>query len=728
LSRAFVTFLWHMHQPFYFDRVSGEVSMPWVRLHACKGYYDMMALLEDFPHVRATFNVVPSLITQIDAYRDGTAKDKFLEHSSIPAKELTPVQKKFILREFFQANWDNMIRPHKRYWEIMSERGLHLEPDAVNDYTVTKFNAQAFLDVQVWFNLSWFGYRARKRFPELNDLIKKDRFFTEDEKRHVLSLQMQILGEIAPLYSRMQDSNQVELTTSPFYHPILPLLFDSEFTWRSMPGARLPERFCHPEDAQEQINKAVAFHTRIFGRAPKGMWPSEGSVCPEIIPLARNAGIEWIATDEAILAHSLKTHNIYDHLYAPYRTRFDGAEIDIIFRDRGLSDMVGFAYSRNKPRDACNDFLYRLRRIARERCRPETQPLVPIILDGENAWEYYYDSGESFLSFVYESLSKDDMLRTATVSGFLAENNGRRRVDNLYTGSWIGHNFDIWIGDPEENDAWNCINRTRKFLKRYEAKHGAEATGLALAWEELYAAEGSDWFWWYGPDFSTDNDAEFDRLFRMHLQNVFRAVNVDVPSYLFTTLLRRHKGLAGRLPVAFVQPKIDGRITDFFEWQGAGCYECARGDKALALGCRYLTHIYYGFDLYNLYMRFDLDAASGVRPEDISMRLDIYLACPHVYRLTMPLYPDMAKEKAFTLERSQHGIEFEKVRDYETIAWSKILELSIPFADLGLQPGQTIEMQASLKNDRIEMMRFPKEGLLKLTVPDENFEAKMWVV
>ncbi|MBI4830401.1 MAG: hypothetical protein HY801_02365, partial [Candidatus Lindowbacteria bacterium] len=342
----------------------------------------------------------------------------------------------------------------------------------------------------MWFNLSWFGYRARKRFPELNELIKKGRFFTEDEKRHVLSLQTQTLREIVPLYKRMQDENRVELTTSPFYHPILPLLCDSEFAWRSMPGARLPERFCHPEDAQEQINRAVAFHIETFGKPPRGMWPSEGSVSPEIIPLARNAGIEWMATDEAILAHSLKAHNVYEHLYFPYRARFNNAELDIVFRDRGLSDMVGFAYSRNKPKDACTDFVYRLRRIAREQWRPGSQPLVPIILDGENAWEYYYDGGETFLSLVYESLSKDDMLRTVTVSGFLRENSERRHVDNLYTGSWIGHNFDIWIGDPEENDAWNCINRTRKFLKRFEAKRGADAAGLALAWEELYAAEG----------------------------------------------------------------------------------------------------------------------------------------------------------------------------------------------------------------------------------------------
>jgi alpha-amylase/alpha-mannosidase (GH57 family) len=717
-----------MHQPFYLDRITGEVSMPWVRLHTIKGYYDMMSLLEDFPGVKATFNLVPSLATQLLAYRDGVAKDKFYEHSLIPAKELTPDQKKFILREFFQANWDNMIRPHERYWELMCERGLHLSPDTINDYTAGKFNAQAYCDIQVWFNLAWFGYRARKRFPVLDELIKKGRHFSEDEKREVLSAQMQIIAEIVPFYGRMQERNQVELTTSPFYHPILPLVYDSEFAWRSMPQARLPQRFRHPEDAREQVTKAVAFHRELFGQSPRGMWPSEGSVCPELIPLARDAGIEWFATDEAILAHTVNTHNIYEILYFPYRARFENAEVDIIFRDRGLSDMLGFTYSRNKPKEASDDFLFRLRQIAHAHWRADRQPIVPIILDGEIAWEYYPDGGEDFLSRVYEKLSNDDTLHTVTISEFLDRNPSRRSLDNLHTGSWIGHNFDIWIGEPEENDAWNCINRTREFLKKFEEKHGPQAPGLDVAWEELYAAEGSDWFWWYGPDFSTDNDGEFDRMFRMHLQNVFKSVDSEVPHYLSAPLLRAKKAPLGRVPVSLIRPRIDGSVTDFFEWQGAGCYECSRGDKAIALGCRYLTHIHYGFDLSNLYMRFDVETADGIRPEDLGVRLDVYLLGPQLQRLTMPLYLDASGEKKLTLELSPNGIEFEEVRGYNTIAWKKILELSVPFADLGLRAGQEVEFFASLKNDRVEIMRFPREGMLSFIVPDEDFEAEMWIV
>ncbi len=728
MSSASLTFLWHMHQPFYLDRRSGELSMPWVRLHAIKGYYDMASLLEDFPEIRATFNIVPSLITQLFAYLDGAAKEIFYEHSLVPARELSLEQKKFILGAFFQANWNNMIRPYQRYWELLCERGLNVKPSMITDDIARRFPTQAYLDLQVWSNLTWFGYRARKRFPFLNELFNKGRYFTEEEKQEVLAAQIRIIEEIIPLYRRMEERGQVELTTSPFYHPILPLLCDSEFALRAMPGARLPQRYLHPEDAETQIRNAVAFHAENFGRPPRGMWPSEGSVCPELIPMLAEAGIKWIATDEGILAQTLKTFTIYEHLYYPYRARRRDSEVDIIFRDRGLSDMLGFSYSRASAREASADFLFRLRQIARHHSHSGRTPIVPVILDGENAWEYYPDGGENFLSRTYEALSTDEMVQTVRVSDYLQENAERRLLNDLHTGSWIGHNFDIWIGDYEENDAWNCLNKTRQFLSTFSETHGNEHPQLAMAWEELYAAEGSDWFWWYGPDFSTDNDVEFDRLFRMHLQNVFTMAGQEIPHYLSASLLREKKAPAGTVPTLLISPTLDGKVTHFYEWQGAGCYTCSRGDAAIALGCRYLTRIYYGFDVDNLYMRFDLYLEEGIRPEDANVNLEVCFLRPRPQRLTMPLYFELAKERLFTLEQSDNGIDFERIRQYDTVKWNTVLELAIPFQDLGLRPDEEAEFFVSLKNDRIEIMRFPRETSLSLTVPDKDFEAKMWVV
>jgi alpha-amylase/alpha-mannosidase (GH57 family) len=716
-----------MHQPFYLDRMTGEISMPWVRLHATKGYYDMISLLEDFPKIKATFNLVPSLITQLFAYLSGSAKDLHYEYTLIPAEELTLEQRKFVLREFFQANWETMIRPNRRYWELINERGLHLPPGQLDDQTVAKFNTQAFRDIQVWFNLAWFGYRSREKYPAIAELMHKGGYFSEDDKREVLSIQMQVIRDLIPLYRRMQDEGRVELTTSPFYHPILPLLCDSEFAWRSMPGAKLPGRFKHPEDAQEQINKAVAYHAEIFQRPPKGMWPSEGSVCPEIIPMMSQAGIKWIATDEAILGQTLHASNIYDHLYRPYRAKFQGSEVNIIFRDRVLSDLISFGYSRNKPEEASSDLLHRLHRIAENHGRFGNQTLVSVILDGENAWEYYPCGGRDFLKRVYERLSVDQSLRTVTVSEFLEQNPPKYVLENLYSGSWIGHNFDIWIGEYEENSAWDCLKRTRTFLNKEDKNHKANPN-LSQAWDSLYAAEGSDWFWWYGPDFSTDNDAEFDRLFRVHLQNVYKALNEEVPHDLSIPLLIERKPPVGHPPVSLIKPRINGRITDFFEWKGAGYYECARGDKAIALGCRYITHIYYGFDLDTLYLRFDLDLSSGIRPEDAAIQVHVCFNSGPVQRLVLPLYLDLAEKKKFSLERSSDGMKFTRTKEYTTIAWSKVLELSIPFSDLGFRAKQEIEFFTSLKNNKIEIMRLPRESTFKFKVPHEGFESEMWMV
>ncbi len=727
MNCASVAFFWHMHQPFYLDRVSGEISMPWVRLHATKGYFDMISLLEDFPKIRATFNLVPSLITQLNAYLANSVRDLYLEYTRIPADELSPQQKKFVLREFFQANWDNMIRPNRRYWELMNERGLHLPPGPLEDSVVDRFNTNAFRDIQVWFNLAWFGYKSREKYPAVSELIRKGSYFSEDDKQQVLSLQRQVITDLIPIYRRTQDRGQVELTTSPFYHPILPLLCDSEFAWRSMPGKKLPQRFLHPEDAREQIKKAVAFHTGIFDQAPRGMWPSEGSVCPEIIPLASDAGIQWMATDEGILAHTVHAWNIYDHLYRPYRARCGDAAVNIIFRDRGLSDLLSFGYSRNRPEDAANDLLARLHSIADYHWKPTEEPLVSIILDGENAWEYYPCGGQEFLSRVYERLSADEAIHTTRVNDFLEQNPPQHTLDNLYTGSWIGHNFDIWIGEDEENSAWNCINQTRRFLQA-ASENSKDKNALAEAWESLYAAEGSDWFWWYGPDFSTDNDPEFDRLFRMHLQNVYKSLNEEVPHGLSLPLLLEREAPVGHPPVSLVRPIINGRITDFYEWKGAGYYECARGDKAIALGCGYVTHIYYGFDLQNLYLRFDLDASASIRPEDEAIQLHVNFNTGQFQRLCFPLYLDLAQESKFSLEKSADGVKYEKARDYESIAWNKILELAVPFADLGFRPGQEVQFFTSLKNDRIEIIRLPRESTLSFTVPHKDFENEMWMV
>ena len=313
-----VCFLWHMHQPYYTDPVAGSANMPWVRLHATKAYFDMAFLLDRFPRLHATFNFTPSLLVQLKEIGDGGVQDLFLEHARRRAADLNHEEQAFLIRHYFSINWATMIRPFPRYHELLVKRGLEIDEQDLQR-VARQFSPQDFLDLQVWFNLAWFGYGAVQRSPRLSALRAKNRGFSEEEKLEVLALQRQTVQDIVPMYRRLAERGQIELTTTPFYHPILPLVIDTEHTRRARPDLPLPSRFRAPEDAEAQLRLAVEYHAATFGRPPQGLWPSEGSVCPELIPLLRRIGFRWLATDEGILARSLEVAQIPWHRTQLYR-------------------------------------------------------------------------------------------------------------------------------------------------------------------------------------------------------------------------------------------------------------------------------------------------------------------------------------------------------------------------------------------------------------------------
>ncbi|MBI4716130.1 MAG: glycoside hydrolase, partial [Nitrospirae bacterium] len=392
-----IAFVWHMHQPYYKDVVTGKFILPWVRLHGIKDYYDMAAILEDYPAVHQTFNLVPSLMEQIQDYLRGV-KDEYQEMTLKPAADLTPTERIFVLRNFFALNWDQMVFPHPRYRDLLEKRG-HDGSEKAMERAARRFSTQDLLDLQVWFNLSWFDPLFKDGDPLLRELIRKGTDFTEEEKTAVMEKQLEVLGMILPEYRKLAERGQIEVTASPYYHPILPLLCDTQIARVALPGLPLPkQRFRQPDDARTQIQKAVAFHKSVFGVLPAGMWPSEGSVSEEILPMLTEAGIRWIATDEEILARSLDVHfhrglgeggAVPEPLYHPYLLERDNRSLAIIFRDHQLSDLIGFVYSKWDPVKAAEDLIGRLHRIRTDLSGHSDPPLVSIILDGENAWEYY---------------------------------------------------------------------------------------------------------------------------------------------------------------------------------------------------------------------------------------------------------------------------------------------------------------------------------------------------
>jgi alpha-amylase/alpha-mannosidase (GH57 family) len=733
----YLAFLWHMHQPLYKDLRTGVYTLPWVRLHGTKDYFDMAAVLEGFPAVRQTFNLVPSLLDQIEDYAAG-AIDPFLEQTLRPAADLSAEEKQFLLEHFFMAHPETMILVHPRYRELLHKRGGLSGPEEVRQ-AVRYFSTADYRDLQLWFNLAWFDPLFQERDPLIRELIGKGRGFTEEEKTLLAEKQREVLAGIVPLYRRLQEQGQIELTTSPYYHPILPLLCDTEVARESLPNAPLPGRFRRPEDAEAQIRRAVESHTRRFGRPPKGLWPSEGSVSEALLPLVSAAGFEWLATDEEILARSLGIALERDGsglllhpepLCRPYRIRAGAGEIQIVFRDQSLSNLLSFSYAKLPPREAAEDLIGRLHAIRARTAGRTPAPLVTIILDGENAWEYYPRDGTDFLGHLYARLSADPSIRTVSLSAYLAEHPAEERLTHLFPGSWINHNFRIWIGHEEDNLAWEHLRAARDMLSEHESgPHDPDV--LSSAREACYAAEGSDWCWWYGDDHYSPQEREFDRLFRDHLANIYRLLGQEPPTALSVPILREDRRcLPVRTPTERLHPVLDGRVTNYFEWLAAGEFALEAHGSALHQVERYLDKLLYGFDDGNLYIRVDFADPLHRQP---GTTLSIHFLPPISvkYRVTfLPMEggtPSSLLAEAWVLTPDPEG-KWQQAEKVAAVAIHEVLEAAIPLRYLQIEGITDCSFLLSLEKEEVRLEIWPHRGFFCLKFPSPEEEMEQWSV
>ena len=430
MPRIYLCFLWHMHQPFYKDLLSGEYRLPWTRMHGLKDYYGMVRILKDFPLVRQTFNLVPSMIAQLEEYATGRAADPFLHAALKPAESLSEDERGFILRYFFQANPARIIYRYPRYAELY-------EAWRAADRNVARarrfFDARAMRDLQVLSQLSWFDEEFQGD-PEVRELVDKRRDYSLQDQTLVGRKQMEILGAVVRVYQEFASTGQIEISTTPFYHAILPLLCDSQIAEVSHPHVPLPSRFRYREDARRQLESSRAYMRKRFGSAPAGLWPSEGAVSDETLAIAAETGFRWAATDNGILSRTIGRAAGAVETYRPYLWRQGEREIRLIFRDHYLSDLIGFVYSRMGTQESAAHFLDRIRENARGILAEGRDALVPIILDGENAWEHYPFSGRPFLGELYRRISADPRIEALTVSEAL----GRiepHPLDHVFPGS-----------------------------------------------------------------------------------------------------------------------------------------------------------------------------------------------------------------------------------------------------------------------------------------------------
>lgn len=729
-----------MHQPLYKDPFTNEYILPWVRLHATKDYYDMVAILEEFPSLHQTFNLVPSLVEQINDYANEAASDKFLSLSLKTAADLTTDDKLFIIQNFFLANWEHMIKPIHGYWDLLKKRGFYHHDDIGG--ALRYFSEQDFLDLQVLFNLAWIDPSIREDDRFLKGLAEKGKGFTEEEKKKLLERQKGIMKQILPKYREMEQKGIIEISTSPYFHPILPLLCDSYSAKEAMPNIELPQkRFACPEDAVEQIRKGIRLHQDTFGKRPKGMWPSEGSVSEAIIPMVAREGVNWIASDEEILANSLKKtirrgsngHCLDPEiLYKPYYVAKDGNELSIIFRDHILSDLIGFVYTTWDAEKAAEDFIERLMKIYSSFGNPEGY-LVSIILDGENAWEYYKNDGRDFLTALYKRLSHNPFFKLVTVSEHLQEYPPKDYLPTLYSGSWINHNFKIWIGHSEDNTAWDYLKDAREALVDYtntlkrtgESKKYQDT--IDMAWKDIYAAEGSDWFWWYGDEHSSMSDKEFDDLFRRHIKRVYHYIAKEPPLALDVPIMIEEKVYEPPVkPTGFITPIIDGEVSNYFEWLSAGRLERIGYGVAMHREAKagIVDSISYGFSLKSLFLRFDY--LSEIAPYKQRWSMVINFLYPKTVRIEISIEGAMAEAKMF--EKDSATGKFVEKQKIESIAAKDVVEVEIQFKKLAAKKEDELRFFITVEGGERGLERWPSKGYVAVEVPSEDFESYNWWV
>ena len=723
-----VVFIWHMHQPYYKDTVQNEYVLPWTYLHGIKDYYDMPAIVEDTPGARAVFNLVPSLIEQLQDYAAGTAVDRFLIKGQQDPATMNDDDKVFLLENFFSANRQRMIEPHRRYLELLYMAGEG-KPGSARE-RIRHFSDQDLRDLQVCFFLAWTGEAARRRFPEFRQLLEKGEGYSAEDLALLFATQRRLLNDILPLYQRLHQQGRIELALSPYFHPILPLLCDTQLAREAMPKVTLPqERFRHPEDAAAQIRRGLVYFQEVLGITPHGMWPSEGSVSDEALSIIAECGLSWVASDEEVLARSLDGglghHN--ERLYRPWRYTTGHGDLGIFFRDHRLSDLIGFSYSQWDPGRAVLDFCGRLRQI-HQQIGSEGR-VIPVILDGENAWEFYPDNAYDFLSGLYAAVAEAHDLRLTTCSDVLQQSTFEGRLHRIHPGSWINANYGIWIGHPEENLAWDLLHQARQAVNQHHpaAAHILQACGTngdetaRMLCTSLYAAEGSDWFWWFGDDHFSPHSDRFDHLFRQHLTNVYRLLGLDPPSKLLEPIKKKSPAGLVREPAGFITPAINGRVGDYFEWLAAGLFDLTRQGSAMHSADRMLQGFYWGYNRESLFFRIDgmQDLSRLLKETDL---LALHLIADREYRLPM----QRSANQGMLLAKENGNW----VPTNTCCRWAidRTCEVAIPLEALGLQPRAKLFASLTLTRDTEQIGRWPSDAPLMLNYEGPDLEANDWLI
>ncbi len=730
-----IAFYWHMHQPVYQLTPTGDFLMPWVRLHAVKDYLDMLLIIDKFKGIKLNFNLVPVLLDALIDYGENELHDIHSRLTISPIEDLNEDDKLFIINNFFDANYQSMILANDEYNRLFQK----YQSGEENDISI--FSDQEYSDLMALFNLAWFDPMFKNSYPVLKKLIKKGKNYTLDDRIKIIEIQRDIIRKIIPTYKKFLKKGKIEITTSPYYHPIIPIMLDIKGIKKSA-ESNLPDNLKMELDARMQTENALDRIEELFGKRPKGIWPSEQCVSGKELDLFRDLGIEWTISDEGILSNSINFEFVRDfrgyledpyHLLKSYKYK-NG--INIIFRDSVVPNLIGFEYPNHDPENAANDLYDRIK-VAQSKLlsSPDENHLLTIAMDGENCWENYKSDGATFLETIYKLIENDPTLETVLISDYL-EKDTQKPLNRICAGSWVNRNFKLWIDEPLKNLAWTYLKQVRDDFSKY-VKENPLNPNIEAARKELFICEGSDWFWWYGEPNDSGRDNIFDYIFREHLKNIYVYLGLEPPEYLDTPLLSV-VAKPSRYPKGEFTPVIDGKDNEDDSWLNAGCISIP--DGPVLKEDKFYDKICFGYDKDNLYLRFYVNEYTKSIPS-VAKRVNqmyIYMRNQSKNQTLSPiriiqkaesLLP-ISKEKFHNeIQISIYDGEINLVRLVEAIpnnlwaiknsknikaVYDKFVDISIPFEDIGIAKDEVLEFVFINANFGVKNFYVPNEMLLTI--------------
>ncbi len=717
MKKLNIAFIWHFHQPNYQQNYNSDFLLPWVRLHASKDYLDMLKRIDLFPQIKLNFNFSPVLLSALQKYLAGF-QDLHLKLLLKDENELTEQDKIFILNNYFDLNYKNMVLKRPYFTALFNKRAN------AKELKTSMFSINEYIDVMANYTLCWIDEFFVKDYPELSYLFEKEKNYTSEDRKKIYEIQLDIIKRILSEYKIYQDNGKIEVLTSPFYHPILPLLLD--FRGKEIKNyENLPQNYSNNTDATAQIELAIEKYQEIFDKKPKGMWLSEQCICSKTADLLSKCGIDWSVVDEGILSKSIKKdfmrdfegnlENPYD-LMANYQTKTKHP-LNLVFADSFFANLLNFGYGNYDSRIAANDLYEKIKTIQfKLQNSPKENHILTIALDGENCWETYQHDGGEFLNALYSLINDDDSLETVLVGDFIKENQSEK-LETLKSGSWINRNFDLWIGEPTKNVAWLYLESVSKDIEIYyqeqlsELKDKEEIKKLnekfKLAHREILISQSSDWYWWYGKPNESKSDGIFDFLFRSHLMNAYEIMDLPIPNYLTMSLANvTNKSL--RNPTKQISPRLICDTNDELkEWENAGFIFIP--DRPTSNISSLIKNIYFGNDDEFVYFRFELNRNSvKMAYESIQNQIaiyfsnedEIYLSPIRFVSKNENIYPilmnQFSREVRFVFDSNrisrlffnkscQYGLWSQMLSKKSKIAYKEVIELKIPFEDLGVK-------------------------------------------